>query len=968
MNSRKAGRYKAINGGETEVAHAASWETAKAVSQMAAQLTIVIGLSVLLGWAFGIEPLKRIVASLVAMNPLTAVALILCGISLRLQSEATQEGNSPSRSPARVLALCVLGLGLIKLGGIFSGIDTGIDRILFSARLDLEPNGLPNRMAPNTAFNLCLISGALLLLDKRLRWCGEPGQALCLLAALPVLLAILGYAYDTATFYIVTTYIPMALHTAITMGILLVGIMFARPQRGLMAQLLAPDMGGLTMRRLLPAAICFPAFLGWFHLMGENAGYFSVSTGSSLFVVSTIVVLTAAIWWTASSLGHLDNNRRSIEAERLALARRLDSVSLLNQQIMDHSLDIICTIDAEGRLRQVSPASEKVWGYTPKELAGRLYMDLVHPEDEAHTIAGAAAVMAGQPVSDFENRYIRKDGTPVPMAWSAAWSEIDQTMYCVARDNTERKEAQEKLRSSGRQLELAQQLAHLGSWEWDISAGKLFWSDELYRILGYEPGEVAPGYDAYLARVHPDDQELVRHTSGVVLKEKGSIDYEYRIVRPDGSMRAIHGRGEIIPDQSGHSIKAIGSVQDITERKFIEEQLQKAKTEAERANMARSEFISRMSHELRTPLNAILGFAQLLEMEDLAPSHRDGLQQILKGGRHLLELVNEVLDIASIDAGRLALSPEPISLADAAGQVLELLLPLAAEQGISLKNDIDPGCYVTADQQRLKQVLLNLLSNAVKYNCKGGSVRVVQAAPCTREGQGRVRFEVIDTGPGISPAGLEKLFAPFERLEAMKRGVEGTGIGLTISQRLVVLMDGEIGVTSIEGEGSTFWVELPAAEDPVQAFETSEANGSNAIKAEDDPAPSSGHTILSIEDNLSNLKLIERILSRRPEIELLAAMQGRLGLELAREHRPDLILLDLHLPDISGDLVLKQLQAAAQTRDIPVIVISADATARQIDHLLDMGAKAYLTKPLDVPEFLRVLNENLQPIGPGETS
>jgi signal transduction histidine kinase/CheY-like chemotaxis protein len=377
--------------------------------------------------------------------------------------------------------------------------------------------------------------------------------------------------------------------------------------------------------------------------------------------------------------------------------------------------------------------------------------------------------------------------------------------------------------------------------------------------------------------------------------------------------------------------------------------LRDAMEQAERANMAKSDFLSRMSHELRTPLNVVLGFGQLLEMRgSLDTRDAEAVDQILRAGRHLLELINEVLDLSRIESGRMTVSPEPVEVADLADDALDLIRPLADERGVQLHADL--GCchrHVVADRQRLKQVLLNLLSNAVKYNRDGGDVTIA----CTETTPGRLRLNVIDTGPGIPAALIDRLFQPFERLGAEGSRVEGTGLGLALSQQLARLMDGELGVESRAGAGSTFWIELGFAEAPAR---------DGATVPEELPAPRTAspgrRRVLLIEDNLANLKLIEVLTSDREHIELLPAMTGRLGLELAREHQPDLILLDQHLPDLTGTEILHRLKANPETRDVPVVIVSADATPGQIRRMRERGAADYLTKPLDIPRFLQVLD------------
>ncbi len=389
-------------------------------------------------------------------------------------------------------------------------------------------------------------------------------------------------------------------------------------------------------------------------------------------------------------------------------------------------------------------------------------------------------------------------------------------------------------------------------------------------------------------------------------------------------------------------------------------ELDKAKQEADRANQAKSEFLSRMSHELRTPLNAILGFGQLLEMDSLNPEQREGVEQILKGGRHLLELINEVLDIARIEAGRLGISPEPVSVKEVVGESLDLIAPLAADGRVRLDGGTAsiPDRFVLADRQRLKQVLLNLLSNGVKYNRKGGTVALSYEDTL----EGRLRINITDTGLGLAPERMARLFTPFERLGAEQAGVEGTGLGLALSKGLVEAMGGTLGVESTPGTGSTFSVELPIVEGPVQRLERMGVGMPAAAELE---APQKAQIVLYIEDNLSNLKLVQRLLAHRPQVRLLPAMQGRLGLDLAREHRPHLILLDLHLPDVPGDEILRRLREDPETRHIPVVMISADATPGQVERLLAAGARDYLTKPLDVKKFLALLDGALKEPEPG---
>jgi len=383
--------------------------------------------------------------------------------------------------------------------------------------------------------------------------------------------------------------------------------------------------------------------------------------------------------------------------------------------------------------------------------------------------------------------------------------------------------------------------------------------------------------------------------------------------------------------------------------------LETARQAADVANGSKSAFLSRMSHELRTPLNAVLGFAQILDLEEMNPDQQEAVDQILRGGKHLLELINEVLDISRIETGDLALSPESVLVSDVIRETVDLIRPLAQQRSIQLLGD-QRACWdnhVFADRQRLKQVLLNLLSNAVKYNRLHGTVTIL----CEHPDSARMRIKVADTGPGIRAEQVSQLFVPFERLGAERTEIEGTGIGLALSKRLAEAMGGTLGVESVAGEGSTFWVELPLVEGPVERYERLGGDDTPvaAVVATDDRRQS----LLYIEDNLANLKLVQRVVGHRPDVDIIPAMQGGLGLDLAREHQPALILLDLHLPDIPGDQVLQQLRVNPTTSQIPVVVVSADATPGQRQRLLTAGATAYLTKPYEVQDLLRIIDEAL---------
>ena len=459
------------------------------------------------------------------------------------------------------------------------------------------------------------------------------------------------------------------------------------------------------------------------------------------------------------------------------------------------------------------------------------------------------------------------------------------------------------------------------------------------------------------------DPERAEAAIKLVLSEKKVTDYELTACARGGKRTDVSYNVTTLYDRDRTLKGVFASARDVTERKRNERALQEtnvelesAKSAAEKANLAKSDFLSSMSHELRSPLNAILGFAQLMETASPLPtdSQKESIGQILQAGWHLLKLINEILDLAVIESGKASLSPESVSLPDVMSECQAMMEPQAQQRGICMTfPQFEHPIFVSADRTRLKQIVINLLANAIKYNKEQGTVIVT----CTVSASDRIRISIADTGAGLSPEKLAQLFQPFNRLGQEAGGVAGTGIGLVVTKRLAELMNGVLGVESTVGVGSVFWCELFSSTAPrliVDHIET-------ALFEESPVTPGAPlRTLLYVEDNPANMNLVEQLIARRPDIRLLTAMTGTRGIEIARANLPTVILMDINLPGISGLKALELLRADPATAHIPVVALSANAMPRDIETGLEMGFFRYLTKPIKVREFMDTLNEALE--------
>ncbi len=514
------------------------------------------------------------------------------------------------------------------------------------------------------------------------------------------------------------------------------------------------------------------------------------------------------------------------------------------------------------------------------------------------------------------------------------------------QDVTHRVQLEANLSDSQKRLAFAIEGFGDAIWDWNLLDNSIEYTGLSKNFLGYDDGELPSEIRVLSTLQHPDDREALSLVHNRCLRgETESYQQEMRMRCKDGSYKWLMCRATAVErDEKGAATRMIGIHSDITDRKAREDALTLARDEAERANLAKSEFLSHMSHELRTPMNAILGFGQLLKQDDsLSAENDDHVSEVLNAGNHLLDLINEVLDLSKIEAGKLTLSVEPVQVKSILQEITTLLEPLAADRNVRLEISLVESISVMADKTRLKQVMINLLSNAIKYNRFGGRVLV----SAQREGPGRARISVEDTGVGIDECALEAIFDPFNRLGAESSEIEGTGIGLTLTKALVEMMGGAISVDSAPEQGSRFWVDLPLAKRYV-------INEHSAARSERVPATEQAlksKTVLYIDDNPVNLKLVRHILGTLPNIRVVEAGSGELGISMAQTLLPDMVLVDINMPGIDGYQVLKILRESPEFVDKPIIAVTANAMASDIAKGRAAGFSDYLSKPFDIATF-----------------
>ncbi len=924
-------------------------------SQAAAAIAAAVGALVLLGWTFDLPVVKSVLPGQATMKPNTALAFLLMGLSL---GALTASNPSKHRTRTGEIAAGLTGaIGLATLLQYSLGWDLGIDGLLFNG------SG-PPRMSPTTAGSLLAMGFALLLVARE-----KNGAARFIgsFVSITSLVAVLGYLYRVPALHRLPGYGSMALHTALTLLVTALGLMLLRPER---LAISARNSGGILLRRLFPAMVIALVFLGWLQIETQRAQLTNSASGVSMMVVIRMVVLSGLIAWTASSLRKVERGRVAAEHALRDLNLELeDRVRARTEElaasekraaaIIATSADGFVSFDSSGRIIDWNRQAELIFGWKSHEILGQRLTETIIPLRSRETFdaglsrflaTGESPVLAG----GLETTATHRDFREFPIELTV-WATSDGATFsfnAFVKDITERKYAEHRLRESEERFRLLAETAPVGIYRWD-SLGRCTYVNRAWTTITGLSSEQAAG-DGWTNILHSDDSGHVLSARREATDNSGDLQLRYRIRTLGGAEKWVDSRAVAIKGDDLSILGYIGTMIDVTAQVQAEIAIASARDEALSASESKSQFLAMMSHEIRTPMNGVIGLTGLLLDTPLNATQRSYAEGVQVSGEALLGIINDILDFSKIEAGKLELEDEVFDLSNTVTRVAGLVTQPAHARGLQLVVECDPKLPVSVrgDEGRLRQILLNFATNAIKFTSIGRVTIRASVDPEQPEEGATIRFEVIDTGPGIAEDVARRLFQPFAQADASTtRRYGGTGLGLAICRQLATAMGGEVGLESRLGQGSNFWLRLPfAVAEPLA--QTSEDS------AEELPRPRAlgrPGRILVVEDHPINQQVTQAYLEQlgydsqivQNGLEALAALEDEFF---------DAVLMDCHMPDMDG------YQATAEVRrregnlaHTPIIAMTASALEKDRGRCIAAGMDDYLAKPIEDGELERVL-------------
>ncbi len=920
------------------------------LARIASSIAIAIGSAALLAWLFFVWIPQGDQNILGAIKPNTAICFILCGVSLWLQAE-TNGQRTPIHFLSQISAGAVFLIAFLTLFEYFFHITLGIDQGIFKQPLlnihELIPLP-PGRMSPFAATNFVLLGFSLLFLDNKSVGY-QIHQLLMLIVTFLSSLQLLFQLYGStiaSIFDVTALYSEIRIPIILTFTLLSVGVLMARPEKGLTSIFVSKNLGGSLARRLTPPAIIIPIIVGYLGLMGKWTGFYEIELGIAMLVEASIISFLVLIIVDAFLVNRVDIKRLQIEQ---ALKRNEAQL----QAILDHTSAMIYIHDLEGRFLLVNKQFEKLFYQKADEVVGKKSHDIFSPHLADTFIENAFRVIQTRTPIAVEEIIPDQDGDHIYISNKFPLFDEHGNLYAVgsiSTDITEIKNISDTLRENEERLNLALKSAEAGTWSWDILKDKFTWDDYTHHLFGLKPKTFPGYYEATLSLIHPDDRQKVAETVEQTLNEGTEFNSEFRIIRPNHTIRYLGFRGKVYHDDINQPTRMTGVCWDITDQKHAAEELRHQKEIAEdlaekakEASYAKSAFLAAMSHEIRTPLNGVIGMTGLLGDTALSTEQREYIETIRVSGEALLSVINDILDFSKIESGRMELEEINFDLYALVDDTVEIVAAQIQKKGVAIAAYIEPEvpAWLTGDSSRIRQVLNNLLSNSAKFTEKGEIGVKIKLGK--REGKNiTLSFEVTDTGIGIPPEVRAQLFQPFSQGDtSTSRKYGGTGLGLAISKRLVEILGGEIDVESSAGRGSRFWFTVPLLECEIPSAE---------VETTIIPQELKGNRTLVIDDNAINRDVMKKQIeswSLRCDLAVNAAEALSMLKKAVAENDPyALALVDYIMPGMNGLELIQIMRQLPEIASTPVILLSSLGATFSLDELKQLNIAMSLPKPI----------------------